>query len=91
MRLDVYAIRPVEAAHRRAEFAAFDVVANVQGDGSSIGVFAWYGPGTMADNAVSWCNDALSANHSKGIQFLRNTVSHSGSGVMVWPCTTRQP
>ncbi len=35
----------------------------------------------MANNTVSYANDAISANHSKGIQFLNNTVSNSGSGV----------
>ncbi len=58
-----------------------DTVTNVRGDGGSIGMFAWGGPGTMADNTVSYCNDAISANHSKGIQFLRNTVTHSASGI----------
>jgi hypothetical protein len=58
-----------------------NTVTNVQGDNGSIGIFAWYGPGTMANNTVSYANDAISANHSKGIQFLNNTVTHSGSGV----------
>jgi parallel beta-helix repeat protein len=58
-----------------------DVVTNVQGDGGSIGMFAWYGPGTFAYNTVTYCNDAISANHSKGIQFLHNTVTDSGSGI----------
>ena len=35
----------------------------------------------MANNTVSYANDAISANHSTGIQFLNNTVTHSGSGV----------
>jgi len=58
-----------------------DTVTNVQGDGYSIGMFAWYGPGVMAHNAVSLANDGISANHSRGIQFLDNTVTDSGSGV----------
>lgn len=58
-----------------------NIVTNVQGDGYSIAIFAWYGPGTIANNTVSYANDAISANHSKGIQFLNNTVSHSGSGI----------
>ena len=58
-----------------------NTVTNVQGDYYSIGIFAWYGPGTMSYNDVSYCNDGISANHSKGIQFLYNTVSHSGSGI----------
>ena len=35
----------------------------------------------MAGNTASYCNDAISANHSKGIQFLNNVVSHSASGI----------
>ena len=58
-----------------------NTVTNVQANPSSIGMFAWGGPGTMADNTVSLCNDAISANHSKGIQFLRNTVTNSASGI----------
>lgn len=58
-----------------------NTVTNVQGDSSSIAMFAWYGPGTMANNTVSYANDAISANHSKGIQFLNNTITHSGSGI----------
>ncbi len=35
----------------------------------------------MANNTVSYAGDAISANHSKGIQFLNNTITFSGSGV----------
>ena len=58
-----------------------NTVTNVQAEYASIGIFAWYGPGIIANNTVSYANDAISANHSKGIQFLNNTVTHSGSGV----------
>lgn len=58
-----------------------NAVDNVQGEYASIGMFAWYGPGTMASNTVSRCNDAISANHSRGIQFLDNVVTQSGSGI----------
>lgn len=58
-----------------------NTVTNVQGDSYSIAMFAWGGPGTMANNTVSYANDGISANHSNGIQFLNNTISHSGSGV----------
>jgi hypothetical protein len=58
-----------------------NTVTNVQAQNASIAIFAWYGPGIMANNTVSYANDAISANHSKGIQFLNNTVTHSGSGV----------
>ena len=58
-----------------------NTVTNVQGDGSSIAMFAWGGPGTMQSNTVSYANDAISANHSSGIQFLGNTVTNSLSGI----------
>ena len=58
-----------------------NTVTNVQGDEYSIGMFAWVGPGSMSGNKVSYANDAISANHSRGIQFVGNTVTHSGSGV----------
>jgi VCBS repeat-containing protein len=58
-----------------------NTVTNVQGDGYSIAMFAWGGPGIMANNTVSYANDGISANHSNGIQFLHNTVTHSGSGI----------
>ena len=58
-----------------------NTVTNVQGDGYSIAIFAWGGPGTIENNTVSYANDAISANHSSGIQFLDNTITYSGSGV----------
>ena len=58
-----------------------NVVTNVQGDGSSIAIFAWYGPGIFQNNTVSYANDGISANHSNGIQWLGNTVTMSGSGI----------
>ncbi len=58
-----------------------NTVTNVQGEGASIAIFGWGGPGTIANNVVSYANDGISANHSKGIQFLNNTVSFSGSGI----------
>lgn len=56
-------------------------VTNVQGDAYSIAMFAWNGPGIMANNTVSYANDGIAANHSNGIQFLNNTVTNSGSGI----------
>ncbi len=58
-----------------------DSVSNVQAVEPSIAMFAWYGPGSMDNNTVTEANDAISANHSKGIEFADNTVTHSGSGV----------
>lgn len=58
-----------------------NTVTNVQGDYYSIAMFAYDGPGRMVHNTVSWANDGVSANHSKGIQFLDNTVTNSFSGV----------
>ncbi len=58
-----------------------DTVSNVQADPASIAMFAYGGPGTMARNTVSGANDAISANHSKGIAFVDNVVTDSQSGV----------
>ncbi len=58
-----------------------NTVTNIQGDYASIAMFAWGGPGTMQNNVVSYANDAISANHSKGINFLNNTVTFSASGI----------
>jgi hypothetical protein len=58
-----------------------DTIDNVQGDSSSVAMFNYGGSGVMADNKVTNANDAISANHSTGTQFLNNDVSKSGSGV----------
>ncbi len=58
-----------------------NTVQNVAGCDASIAMFAYGASGTFADNTVSQANDAISANHSKGIQFLNNTVTNSMSGV----------
>ena len=58
-----------------------DTVTNVQADPASIAMFAYGGPGTMAHNTVAGANDAISANHSKGIAFVDNVVTNSPSGV----------
>jgi hypothetical protein len=58
-----------------------DTVENVQGDGASIAMFNFEGSGTMSNNKVTSANDAISANWSKGTQFLNNKVSKSASGV----------
>jgi hypothetical protein len=44
-------------------------------------MFNFGGSGVMSNNTVKSANDALSANWSKGTQFLNNVVSNSGSGV----------
>jgi nitrous oxidase accessory protein NosD len=58
-----------------------DTVENVQGEEASIAMFAFGGSGAMSHNKVSSANDAISANHSSGTQFLDNRVTKSGSGV----------
>jgi nitrous oxidase accessory protein NosD len=58
-----------------------NTVDNVQGDANSIGIFSYLGSGVVADNKVTNANDAISANHSQGIQFLDNEVSKSASGI----------
>ncbi len=58
-----------------------DTVENVQGEEASIAMFAFGGSGSMSHNKVSNANDAISANHSAGTQFIDNTITKSGSGV----------
>jgi hypothetical protein len=59
----------------------YDTVENVQAEEASIAMFNFGGAGVMANNKVSSANDAISANHSTGTQFIHNTVTKSGSGV----------
>jgi autotransporter family porin len=56
-------------------------ITNVQGSPSSIAMFNFGGAGIMANNDVSWANDAISSNHSRGVRMLNNTVTHSQSGL----------
>ncbi len=58
-----------------------NVVDNVRGSTQSIGLFNFGGSGSFANNTVTSCNDAISANHSAGTEFLNNTVSGCGSGI----------
>lgn|SRR5574337_201855 len=58
-----------------------NTVTNVRADPMSIGLFNFGGSGIMADNKVSYANDAIASNWSSGVQFLDNEVTHSGSGV----------
>jgi hypothetical protein len=71
--------------YARDDNSTFDIhdntVQNVDGGPSSIAIFAWHSSGIIENNAVSEANDAISANHSRGIQFLHNIVTASGSGV----------
>ncbi|HNR96351.1 MAG TPA: right-handed parallel beta-helix repeat-containing protein, partial [Anaerolineae bacterium] len=58
-----------------------NTVTNVQGESQSIAIFNFGGSGKIEANVVSYANDAISANHSRGTQFLDNIVTHSRSGV----------
>ena len=58
-----------------------NMVTNVQGGSGSIGIFSWVSSGMVADNMVSLANDAISANHSRGITFSGNYVMNSSSGI----------
>lgn len=74
----IYAYNPSKAA---IDFH-HNTVDNIQGDSYySIGVFSRQAVGTVADNVVSRCPDAISANWSHGLQFLNNIVTACGSGV----------
>jgi len=58
-----------------------DTVENVQAEEASIAIFSFEGSGVVSHNKVNGANDAISANWSKGIQFLNNKVSNSSSGI----------
>jgi hypothetical protein len=58
-----------------------NTVTNVQAEGASIGMFSFTASGAYTNNTVSFCNDAISANHSRGITFTGNTVTNSASGI----------
>jgi hypothetical protein len=58
-----------------------DTVENVAGNFASIAMFASHASGVMSENKVSRANDAISANWSKGTQFIANTVTKSASGI----------
>jgi len=58
-----------------------DTVKNVQAEEASIAMFDFEGAGSMKDNTVSEANDAISANWSKGTEFVGNKISDSGSGI----------
>ena len=68
-----------------AYFTSFNfhdnVVTNVQGDPASIAMFNYGGAGRFVRNKVRKANDAISSNHSAGVQFLNNEVKASLSGV----------
>ena len=77
---DIY-LRGIYASSGGSFNFSHDTVQNVQAEEASIAMFAFEGSGVMSGNHVSEANDAISANWSKGIQFLGNTVTKSGSGV----------
>jgi hypothetical protein len=77
---DVY-LRGIYASSGGSFDFNHDTVQNVQAEEASIAMFAFEGTGVMEGNHVTEANDAISANWSKGIQFVGNTVTKSGSGV----------
>jgi hypothetical protein len=58
-----------------------DTVENVQGEEESIAMFNFGGSGVMSHNKVSNATGAISANWSRGTEFLDNTVAKAGSGI----------
>jgi nitrous oxidase accessory protein NosD len=58
-----------------------NTVTNVRGDGFSIAIFNSGGTGTITGNTVSEANDGIASNHSLGVSFSNNIISHAGSGV----------
>ncbi|MBS1770192.1 MAG: right-handed parallel beta-helix repeat-containing protein, partial [Acidobacteria bacterium] len=62
-----------------------NTVSNVQSDPASIGIFGFGGHGSIQNNTVSGCNDAIASNQGIGgnLEISGNTVTNSGSGVHV--------
>jgi hypothetical protein len=59
-----------------------NIVDNVQGDiNLSVAIFNRNGGGVISHNTVSHTPDAINANHSRGTQFLNNTITASQSGI----------
>ncbi len=77
---DVY-LRGIYASSGGTFNFSRDTVENVQGEEASIAMFNFEGSGVMEKNRVSKANDAISSNWSKGTQYVKNTVTASGSGV----------
>ena len=77
---DVY-LRGIYASSERTFNFNHDTVENVMGEEASIAMFNFGGSGVMASNKVTSANDAISANHSTGTQFLANVIKKSGSGI----------
>jgi hypothetical protein len=77
---DVY-LRGIYASSGGTFNLNHDTVENVQGEEASIAMFNFGGSGVMASNKVTSANDAISANHSTGTQFLANVIKKSGSGI----------
>src|SRR5664280_618567 len=77
---DVY-LRGIYASSGGTFNLNHDTVENVQGEEASIAMFNFGGSGVMASNKVTSANDAISANHSTGTQFLANVIRKSGSGI----------
>jgi nitrous oxidase accessory protein NosD len=77
---DVY-LRGIYASSGGSFTFKGDSVQNVQAEEASIAIFAFEGSGVIEGNKVTEANDAISANWSKGIHFIGNTVTKSGSGV----------
>src|SRR5262249_42426323 len=59
-----------------------NTVNNVQGSSDfSISIFARIGSGEIVGNHVDQAADAISANHSRGILFQNNVITHAASGI----------
>lgn len=60
-----------------------NIVKNVRGGPASVAIFAYGASGAITSNEVSLANDAISANHSRGIKITGNIVGQSGSGIHI--------
>ena len=75
-------LRGIYASTTGGTFDIHDnVVTNVQGESSSIAIFNYGGSGSIVHNTVSYANDAVAANHSRGTAFRNNIISYASSGL----------
>jgi nitrous oxidase accessory protein NosD len=75
---DIY-LRGIYASSEGSFNLTHDTVENVEGSEESIAIFDFGGSGVVSRDTVSKANDAISANWSRGTQFLDNRISEARS------------
>ncbi len=77
---DIY-LRGIYASSGGTFNFTHDTVENVEGSEESIAIFEFEGSGVVSHDTVRKANDAISANWSKGTEFLDNRITESASGI----------